>query len=126
MAEPRFVGAPAAILLRGLSNRLRLHPEGELRESPHFYVPASQAATFPWVSHALWFYSQMVRWKQIAFDESHVAQVRATYRPDLYRLALGKSVSDVPAMDTKIEGFFDGRRFDPDDLAAYLGEFINK
>jgi ABC-type nitrate/sulfonate/bicarbonate transport system substrate-binding protein len=126
LAEPRFVGAPAAILLRGLSNRLRLHPEGELRELQHFYVPASQAATFPWVSHALWFYSQMVRWKQIAFDESHVAQVRATYRPDLYRLALGKSVSDVPAMDTKIEGFFDGRRFDPDDLAAYLGEFINK
>lgn len=128
LAEPRFVGAPADILLRGLSNRLRLYPEGELQHLPDFYVPAAHAATFPWVSHALWFYSQMVRWSQVAFDESHVAQVRATYRPDLYRLALSKSVSDVPAMDTKVEGahqygpdgFFDERRFDSDDLANYL------
>jgi ABC-type nitrate/sulfonate/bicarbonate transport system substrate-binding protein len=126
LAEPRFVGAPADMLLRGLSNRLRLHPEGELRELRHFYVPASQAATFPWVSHALWFYSQMVRWNQIAFDESHVAQVRATYRPDLYRLALGPSASDVPTTDTKIEGFFDGRRFDSDNLTGYLSEFSTK
>jgi ABC-type nitrate/sulfonate/bicarbonate transport system substrate-binding protein len=126
LAAPRFVGAPADILLRGLSNRLRLHPEGELRELRHFYVPASHAATFPWVSHALWFYSQMVRWSQVAFDESHVAQVRATYRPDLYRLALGQLASDVPTLDTKIEGFFDGRRFDSDNLTGYLSEYPNK
>jgi len=115
LAEPRFVGTPADILLRGLSNRLRLHPDGELQELRHFYVPSSQAATFPWVSHALWFYSQMVRWNQIAFDESHVAQVRATYRPDLYRLAVS---TDAPATDTKIEVFFDGSRFDPNDLTS--------
>ena len=144
LAEPRFVGAPADILLRGLSNRLRLYPEGELKRQPHFYVPASQAATFPWVSHALWFYSQMVRWKQVAFDDSHVAQVRATYRPDLYRLALARTATSVPTIDTKIEGaqqetstipaapaplrygpdgFFDDRRFDPDELASYLRDF---
>jgi ABC-type nitrate/sulfonate/bicarbonate transport system substrate-binding protein len=123
LAEPRFVGAPADILLRGLSNRLRLYPEGELRHLPDFYVPASHAATFPWVSHALWFYSQMVRWGQVAFDESHVAQVRATYRPDLYRLAVA---GDVPTVDTKIDGFFDGRRFDPDDLHEYLRTFMSR
>jgi ABC-type nitrate/sulfonate/bicarbonate transport system substrate-binding protein len=126
LAEPRFVGAPADILLRGLSNRLRLYPEGEIWHLPDFYVPASHAATFPWVSHALWFYSQMVRWHQVAFDESHVAQVRATYRPDLYRLALGQLASDVPTADTKIEGFFDGRRFDSDNLTGYLSEYTNK
>lgn len=147
LAEPRFVGAPTDILLRGLSNRLRLYPDAELRQLPHFYVPVSQAATFPWVSHALWFYSQMVRWNQVAFDPSHVSQVRATYRPDLYRLALAKSASGVPTIDTKIEGaqqdaslipatpepmrygpdgFFDGRRFDPDDLVNYLRELDPK
>jgi NitT/TauT family transport system ATP-binding protein len=147
LAEPRFVGAPAEILLRGLSNRLRLHPHAEPRQLPHFYVPSSHAATFPWVSHALWFYSQMVRWGQVAFDDSHVAQVRATYRPDLYRLALTKSGDSVPTIDTKIEGaqnetsaipatpepmrygpdgFFDGRRFDPDDLTRYLREYTRQ
>lgn len=147
LAEPRFVGAPAEILLHGLSNRLPLYPGEEPRELPHFYVPASNAATFPWVSHALWFYSQMVRWGQIAFDDGHVAQVRATYRPDLYRLALAKSGCSVPTIDTKIEGaqnqtsmipatsgpmrygpdgFFDGRRFDPDDLIDYLRDFTRQ
>ncbi len=76
LAEPRFVGAPAEILLRGLSNRLCLQRGGEAESLPGFYLPASQEATFPWVSHALWFYSQMVRWGQVAFDPEHVAQVR--------------------------------------------------
>ena len=128
LAEPRFVGAPAEILLRGLSNRLCLQPGGEPRQLTDFYLPASQAATFPWVSHALWFYSQMVRWGQVAFDPEHVAQVRATYRPDLYRLALATATANIPSVDTKIEGsgqygpdgFFDDVRFDSDDLPAYL------
>lgn len=128
LAEPRFVGAPAEILLRGLSNRLRLQPDGEPQQLPEFYLPASQAATFPWASHALWFYSQMVRWGQVAFEPDHVAQVRATYRPDLYRLALAGTTANIPSVDAKIEGsgqhgpdgFFDDVRFDADDLPAYL------
>jgi NitT/TauT family transport system ATP-binding protein len=134
LAEPRFVGAPAEILLRGLSNRLQLQPDGEAQQLPEFYLPASQAATFPWVSHALWFYSQMVRWGQVAYSQDHVAQVRATYRPDLYRVALGKIVENIPSVDTKIEGagqygpdgFFDDVHFDSDDLPAYLSKLSAK
>lgn len=147
LAEPRFVGAPAEILLRGLSNKLRLQPDGDIRQVANFYVPASQAATFPWVSHALWWYSQMVRWGQVGFDPDHVAQVRATYRPDLYRLALAKSVATIPSLDTKIEGaqdgssdiaatpapmqygpdgFFDDQRFDADQLPSYLRAVRNE
>jgi ABC-type nitrate/sulfonate/bicarbonate transport system substrate-binding protein len=124
LAEPRFVGAPMEILLRGLSNRLRLTPEGPLEDVADFYVPARHAATFPWVSHALWFYSQMVRWGQVEFRKEDVPQIRATYRPDLYRIALAALDANVPVADTKIEGgpdgFFDGRRFDPDDLEHYI------
>jgi NitT/TauT family transport system ATP-binding protein len=147
LAEPRFVGAPADMLLRGLSNELRLQPGGALRDTPDFYVPARHVATFPWVSHALWFYSQMARWGQVAFDPDHVAQVRATYRPDLYRLALAKSDATMPLWDTKVEGaqdasrslpaepaplqfgpdgFFDQLRFDPDDLQSYLRAAANR
>src|SRR5690606_33462084 len=94
----------------------------------NFYLPAAHAATFPWVSHALWFYSQMVRWGQIAFDSEHIAQVRATYRPDLYRLALAGVAPDIPDVDDKIEGaglfgadgFFDDALFDSSDVPAYL------
>ena len=104
-------------------------------------MPARQAATFPWTSHALWFYSQMVRWHQIEFNERDVAAVRGTWRPDLYRLALASLQVNLPTSDSKIEGaavqrralpssqgvldygpdgFFDGRQFDPGDLAGYL------
>jgi len=125
LAEPRYVGAPAEILLRGLANSLVLEPRGTPRALADFYVPARHAATFPWASHALWFYSQMVRWKQTAFSSAHVAAVAATYRPDLYRIALASSGADTPPTDGKIEGsgadgFFDRKVFDPSDLQSYL------
>jgi NitT/TauT family transport system ATP-binding protein len=126
LSEPRFVGAPAEILIRGLSNRLVLTPGEQPRDVPNFYLPSSHAATFPWTSHALWFYSQMVRWQQLAFVAQDVPQARATYRPDLYRIALQGSGDDIPALDSKVEtadtGFFDGRTFDPENVEAYLRE----
>jgi NitT/TauT family transport system ATP-binding protein len=135
LAEPRFVGAPAATLLRGLTNKLSLTHGEAPQQLQDFYLPAQQMATFPWTSHALWFYSQMVRWQQIEFSEHDLAAVRATWRPDLYRLALAPLQVNVPQSDSKIEGaasqsqgtldygpdgFFDGRIFDPDDLVGYL------
>jgi NitT/TauT family transport system ATP-binding protein len=78
----------------------------------NFYTPARNQATFPWVSHALWFYEQMLRWRQIELASSHLAAVRATYRPDLYRAALESVNPDIPADDTKVERFFDGQTFD--------------
>jgi two-component system, oxyanion-binding sensor len=141
LSEPKYVGAPTNILMRGLSNQLLLSAKHALQPIQDFYVTARQAATFPWTSHALWFYSQMVRWRQIDFSPHHLSAVRATYRPDLYRLALASLDVDMPARDTKVEGvrartqtiastastleygpdgFFDNRIFDPDNLGGYL------
>jgi two-component system, oxyanion-binding sensor len=143
LSQPRYVGAPAKILQRGLSNKLVLVPETAPRAIPNFYVPAKHAATFPWTSHALWFYSQMVRWRQVQYSPDHLPSVRATYRPDLYRLALEQLGIDLPLHDTKVEGlftqshalasttgvlrygpdgFFDGRNFDADNIVDYAAE----
>jgi two-component system, oxyanion-binding sensor len=139
LAEPRFVGAPADILARGIANELCFEPGAAPRPIADFYVRAANAATFPWVSHALWFYAQMVRWKQIEPAPAHVKDARATYRPDLYRRALVTTAANVPIDDLKIEGaarasvpmrssqgalaygpdgFFDDRRFDPQVLVG--------
>ncbi len=144
LADPRFVGAPADILRRGLTNELAMTSGDAPRAVPDFYIPARQTATFPWTSHALWYYSQMVRWRQIAFNERDIPVVRGTWRPDLYRIALAPLQADVPLNDTKIEGatsgtqlitsargvldygpdgFFDGRPFDSDALLTYLQGF---
>ena len=98
-------------------------------------------ANFPWQSHGLWFYSQMVRWGQIAHSPTAAETARQVYRPDLYRAALAGTDADWPTADAKVEGgraaraaiasqrgelavgpdgFFDGLRFDPNDIEGYL------
>jgi ABC-type nitrate/sulfonate/bicarbonate transport system substrate-binding protein len=134
LAGPRYVGAPAEMLLHGLTNQLALVPDSAPRAVRDFYVLARRAATFPWISHALWFYSQMVRWRQIEYQPEHLASVHGVYRPDLYRAALAPLHIEIPAADSKVEGtgslpgdaadgFFDGRRFDPEQLPAYNAGF---
>jgi two-component system, oxyanion-binding sensor len=113
LAQPRYVGAPADLLQQALGSRLTLTTNTPAVQLDDFFTPSRHNATFPWVSHALWFYEQMLRWKQIEFAPNQVAAVRATYRPDLYRAALASISEDIPADDTKIERFFDGGAFDP-------------
>jgi NitT/TauT family transport system ATP-binding protein len=116
LAQPRYVGAPAHLLRQALSNQLVLTAGTSASYIDDFYLSSRKAATFPWVSHALWFYSQMVRWRQIEFSRESVEAVRATYRPDLYRTALAPLAADIPASDMKTERFFDGQVFDPTEL----------
>jgi NitT/TauT family transport system ATP-binding protein len=120
LAEPRYVGTSAGLLHRALAGRLALRPGAEPVPLADFYVSASHHANFPWVSHALWLYTQMVRWRQVEFSAEHLAAVRGTYRPDLYRAALARLDPDIPPTDLKVERFFDGRGFDPENLRGWL------
>ena len=140
LARPEYLDLPAEIVRRGLSGRLDVG--GETQQVSDFFVPFARAATFPWQSHALWFYSQMVRWRQVSHSSAAALRAGATYRPDLYRAALGPLSAPVPGANAKVEGalqeetlvgvmhgrlslgpdgFFDGRVFDPSELEAYLG-----
>ncbi len=49
-----------------LGGRIDAGDGATVARAADFFVPHAQAATFPWKSHALWFYSQMVRWGQVA------------------------------------------------------------
>jgi ABC-type nitrate/sulfonate/bicarbonate transport system substrate-binding protein len=144
LAASDYLGAPASIISRALSGAL-VHKEGtEPRAVPDFLVFHDHAANFPWQSHALWFYSQMVRWGQIDYSTVLAGKARQVYRPDLYRSALASTGIDLPRASAKVEGalktatpvasrngtmilgpdgFFDGRLFDPDEVEAYLKSF---
>lgn len=140
LAREDRLDVDAAILERALSGRLYLDKDRAL-DVPDFFIPFERAANFPWISHALWFYSQMVRWGQVAHSAENVETVRRTYRPDLYRAALDGQGFAVPAANAKVEGalreptalgalggmltlgpdgFFDGMQFDPDALDGYI------
>lgn len=140
LAAPAYIARPAEWMLRGLSGRLDIGG-GESRSVAEFFVPFAKAATFPWKSHALWFYTQMVRWGQVQHTPGNAAIARETYRPDIYRGALKPLGVALPAANAKVEGallrptpvgsagasltlgpdgFFDGALFDPDKLDAYI------
>ena len=142
LARPSYVGVPAPVIFRALSGNMLLRSSRPAVGIPDFLVLHAHAANFPWQSHSLWFYSQMVRWKQIGYSPEQAARARCVYRPDLYREALLATDADLPGASSKVEGalqqptpvasrqgrmvlgpdgFFDGVLFDPDDLEGYLG-----
>ncbi|MEJ1964349.1 MAG: CmpA/NrtA family ABC transporter substrate-binding protein [Gammaproteobacteria bacterium] len=113
LAAARYVGASANLLHNALGNRLSLSAGTPPVSIPDFHFMWRHHATFPWVSHALWFYSQMLRWRQVEVAVGDIAVVRNTYRPDIYRRALAPLNLDLPKADTKIERFFDEGLFVP-------------
>jgi two-component system, oxyanion-binding sensor len=113
LAAARYIGQPANLLQNALDNRLSLSVGTKPVSIPDFHFMARHHATFPWVSHALWFYSQMLRWHQIEAAVNDISVVKNTYRPDLYRRALAPLRVDLPSADTKIERFFDEGLFVP-------------
>ena len=140
MARPAFLGQPEAIQVPILTGQLQLGG-GVERRVEDFFLPFDKAANFPWRSHALWFYTQMVRWGQLPHTPQNLAIARDCYRPDLYRSALKPLGVALPGANAKVEGalkvatpvgsagaslvlgpdgFFDGQIFDPDRIEAYI------
>lgn len=139
LGSPHYVDCPSDWLKPALSGEIQTGAGAV--SIADFFVPHAKAATFPWKSHALWFYSQMVRWGQIAASAANAETARATYRPDIYRAALKPLGVALPGANSKVEGallsstpvgssgaslmlgpdgFFDGKVFDPEALDAYL------
>lgn len=139
LSRPEYLGRPQETMLPALSGRIRTG-DGEVQVDD-FFVPLKKAANFPWISHALWYYTQMVRWGHVRHTHENERIARTTYRPDLYRAALKPLGAALPAANAKVEGaltaptpvgsaggnlllgpdgFFDGKIFDPDRVDEYL------
>ncbi|MFD2055860.1 CmpA/NrtA family ABC transporter substrate-binding protein [Mesorhizobium calcicola] len=140
MAQPGFLGLPPAVQMPILTGHLQLGGGAEL-DIEDFFLPFDKAANFPWKSHALWFYTQMVRWGHVEHTPENLTIARDCYRPDLYRSALKPLGVALPGANSKVEGalrvatavgatgaglvlgpdgFFDGQIFDPDEIDAYI------
>jgi len=140
LGSPAYIDRPPEWMLPALSGKIDIGG-GQVIAVDEFFVPLAKAATFPWKSHALWFYSQMVRWGQIGHSKENEKIARETYRPDIYRAALEPLGVALPGANAKVEGaleqatpvgsagasltlgpdgFFDGSLFDPDQIDAYI------
>lgn len=135
LSKPDYLNVSDKLIMPGLTGALI----GSDKEN--FIEQYDGAATFPWQSHALWLYTQMVRWGQVEHSQEKADIARGSFRPDIYRAALSSTDAIVPTANSKVEGalktptavgathgdlflkpdgFFDGKTFDPDQIEAYI------
>jgi nitrate/nitrite transport system substrate-binding protein len=107
LAAPEYVNAPESVLAAGLMDRFRYGSGEAPRSLPDFHVFHRYAANFPWLSHAEWILSQMLRWGQLREPIDLRRAAAAVYKPDVYRRAAAALGLACPPCDRKIEGLHD-------------------
>jgi NitT/TauT family transport system ATP-binding protein len=122
LAPPERIGVDAEVIQRTLDGRLKISPDGAIRESSRYLVVGREGAERPEPVQAAWLYAQMVRWGQTRMDAEALSTAMAVFRPDLYDAALGQSRAAGGAPSAPFTAFA-GPTFDPADIAGYLASF---
>lgn len=122
LAQPERIGVSPDVLLRTLAGRLKISPDGAMRESSRYLLVGREGAGRPDPVQAAWLYAQMVRWGQAPISPDLLKIAEAVFRPDLYDAALG--VAGTASSDVSdAVGAFAGPPFDPNNIAAHLASF---
>jgi NitT/TauT family transport system ATP-binding protein len=122
LARPERIGVDADVIQRTLDGRLKISPDGTMRESSRYLLVGREGAARPDPVQAAWLYAQMVRWGQATISPEAVKTAKAVFRPDLYDAALGRRAGEDEAAFGSV-GAFAGPAFDPDDVEGYLAAF---
>ena len=122
LAQPERVGVDADVIQRTLDGRLKISPDGTMRESSRYLLVGREGAPRPDPVQAVWLYAQMLRWGQAAISPDALKIARSVFRPDLYDAALGLGGEAVRGAFGSV-GAFAGPAFDPADVAGYLASF---
>jgi NitT/TauT family transport system ATP-binding protein len=122
LAQPERIGVDADVILRTLDGRLKISPDGTMRESNRYLLVGREGAARPDPVQAAWLYAQMVRWGQAAISADALDVAKAVFRPDLYDAALGLKEGARNGSSDAI-GAFAGPPFDASDIAGHLAAF---
>jgi len=118
LAQPERIGVDANVVQRTLDGRLKIAPDGAMRESRRYLLVGREAAARPDPAQAAWLYAQMVRWGQAPFKPDALKAAMAVFRPDLYDAASGRSAGPANPI-----GAFAGPPFDSNDVPGHLAAF---
>jgi NitT/TauT family transport system ATP-binding protein len=122
LAKPDRIGVDAEIVRRTLDGRLKISPDGTMRQSGRYLLVGREDAARPDPVQAAWLYAQMARWGQTAISKDALRTAMAVFRPDLYDAALGKAATPTSKAPGAFAAFA-GPAFDPEDIAGYLASF---
>jgi ABC-type nitrate/sulfonate/bicarbonate transport system substrate-binding protein len=118
LAKPEYIGVDAGVILRTLEGRLKIAPDGTIREGSRYMLFAREDASAPDPLQAAWLYVQMVRWRQTAMSVEALKAAQEVFRPDLYEAAFGRT--SQPQAASRPIGAFAGPAFEPEKLDAYF------
>jgi two-component system, oxyanion-binding sensor len=121
LSQADRIGVDAEVIQRTLDGRLKISPDGTMRESGRYLLIGREGAERPEPVQAAWLYAQMVRWGQTAYSPEALKTAMGVFRPDLYVAALGRNGKAAEAADAI--GAFAGPPFSPDDIAGHLAAF---
>ncbi|MDO8400667.1 MAG: CmpA/NrtA family ABC transporter substrate-binding protein [Bradyrhizobium sp.] len=121
LGAPERIGVDPEVIQRTLDGRLKISPDGTMRESNRYLLVGRQGAARPDPAQAAWLYAQMVRWGQTPISPEALKVAMAVFRPDLYDAALGRAAKPSEASDGI--GAFAGPAFDANDIAGHLAAF---
>jgi ABC-type nitrate/sulfonate/bicarbonate transport system substrate-binding protein len=121
LAQPERIGVDAEVIQRTLDGRLKISPDGTIRESNRYLLVGREGAARPDPVQAAWLYAQMVRWGQTSISPEALKTAKAVFRPELYDAALGNRAK--PPESSGAIGAFAGPAFDADDIAGHLKAF---
>ena len=122
LAQRERIGVDAEVILRSLDGRLKISPDGTMRESRRYLLIGREDADRPDPVQAAWLYAQMARWRQTSTSREALRTAMAVFRPDLHDAALGRG-SEADTRAAGAIGAFAGPPFDPEDVGGYLGSF---
>ncbi|HKS19562.1 MAG TPA: CmpA/NrtA family ABC transporter substrate-binding protein [Bradyrhizobium sp.] len=121
LAQPERISVDASVIQRTLDGRLKVSPDGTMRESGRYLLVGREDAGRPDPAQAAWLYAQMVRWGQSSISPDALKTAMGVFRPDLYDAAAGRRSVAAKAGDAV--GAFTGPAFDPADVAGHLAAF---
>ncbi|RTL54642.1 MAG: nitrate transporter [Bradyrhizobiaceae bacterium] len=121
LSKPERIGVDPEVILRTLTGRLKVSPDGAYRESSRYLLVGREGAGRPDPVQAAWLYAQMVRWGQAPLKQELLLTAQRVFRPDLYDAATGHTTGVGFTGDHV--GEFTGQPFDPAELERYLSAF---
>ena len=133
LSRPDYLDLPSELAERGLTGKMMISPEGELREAPGFIAFSAGGANFPWRSIAALIASRIATRHGLE-PQAAMRAAMGHFRTDLYRRHLREAGASLPGASLRLEGalpadrsvpaekgqmilradrFFDGFTFEP-------------
>ncbi|MDQ1901500.1 CmpA/NrtA family ABC transporter substrate-binding protein [Paracoccus sp. WLY502] len=133
LSRPAYLNLPPELAERGLTGRMTISGNGELRDTPGFLAFNAGGASFPWKSLAALF-AHRIAARHGLDPQTAASRAMARFRTDLYRQHLRPAGAPLPGASQRVEGalpqdrsvaaerggmilradaFFDGFTFDP-------------